>query len=111
MSAENSISLIGRVGREPELSYTSSGTAVTKFSLAVDRGSGEDKKTDWFFINSYGKQAELLSERLTKGSLVAVLGRMESWRKGEDGPTMWTVVLDPFGLKFLEKRRDGNEEK
>lgn len=76
----NHIILIGRLTHDPELRYTPSGTATTRFSLAVDRQyqkKGEEKKTDFFAIVVWGTQAENCANFLSKGSLVAVSGRME----------------------------------
>ncbi|SRR6266496_6721512 len=76
----NKIMLIGNLGRDPEMSYTPSGLAVTKFSLAVTRfersQSGEkQKETDWYNIVVWGKQAETCNSFLRKGQKVYVDGR------------------------------------
>jgi single-strand DNA-binding protein len=80
----NKIMLIGRLGKDPEMSYTPSGTAVTKFSLATDRrwkdrATGEQKKeTEWFNIVTWERLAETCNTYLHKGSLVYIEGRMQS---------------------------------
>jgi single-strand DNA-binding protein len=76
----NKIILIGNLGRDPEMSYTPNGLAVTKFSLAVTRNekssSGErQKETDWFNITVWGKQAEICNTLLKKGQKLYVDGR------------------------------------
>jgi len=76
----NKILLIGNLGRDPEMSYTPNGLAVTKFSLAVTRNekssSGErQKETDWFNITVWGKQAEICNTLLKKGQKLYVDGR------------------------------------
>lgn len=80
----NRIFLIGNLGREPEMSYTPSGKAVTKFTLAVNRiqrnrESGEtQKETDWFNIVTWDRLAETCNNFLHKGYKVFIEGRMQS---------------------------------
>jgi len=79
----NKIILIGNLGRDPEMSYTPSGTAVTKFTLAVSRRvtrtqSGErQEETDWFNIVAWQKLAETCNTYLKKGQKVYVEGRLQ----------------------------------
>jgi len=79
----NKIILIGNVGREPEMTYTPSGSAVTKFSLAVsrkttDKASGEKKdETTWFNIVAWNRQAEICSQYVHKGDSIYIEGRVE----------------------------------
>jgi single-strand DNA-binding protein len=108
----NKIMLIGNLGRDPEMSYTPSGKAITKFSLAVnrrtrDRESGERREeTQWFNIVAWDQLAETCNSYLHKGSKVYIEGRMTSRRyTNKDGVevTAWDVVaenmqmLDPKG--------------
>lgn len=77
----NKIMLIGNLGRDPEMSYTPSGVAVTKFSLAVNRVSksptGERQtETEWFNIVAWRQLAETCNNYLRKGSKVYVEGRL-----------------------------------
>ncbi len=76
------ITLIGNLGREPEMRYTPSGQAVTSFSVAVDDSyTGNDgqrvKRTIWVRISAWGKQAEICNQYLHKGSKVLVEGRLQ----------------------------------
>ncbi|MBV9258758.1 MAG: single-stranded DNA-binding protein [Ktedonobacteraceae bacterium] len=76
----NKIILVGNLGRDPEMSYTPNGMAVTKFSLAVNRvtksQSGErQEETDWYNITAWGKQAETCNTILKKGQKLYVDGR------------------------------------
>jgi single-strand DNA-binding protein len=78
----NKVMLIGNVGREPEMTYTPSGSAVTKFSLAVSRRrknkeTGEnDSETTWFNIVAWERLAETCSSYVHKGSKIYVEGRL-----------------------------------
>lgn len=76
----NRIVLIGRLTRDPELRYTTSGTPVGNFSLAVDRSFSNqqgNRETDFIDIVVWRKLAETVSNHLTKGRLVAVQGRLQ----------------------------------
>jgi len=77
-----SITVIGNLGRDPEMKFSPSGKAVTSFSIADTRqyknGSGElVKETTWFRVEVWGNQAEACNTYLKKGSLVLVEGRMK----------------------------------
>src|SRR5262245_13056087 len=78
----NKIMLIGNLGRDPEMSYTPSGTAVTKFTLAVNRftksPSGERQtETEWFNIVAWSQLAETCNTYLKKGHKVFIEGRLQ----------------------------------
>lgn len=78
-----SITVIGNLGRDPEMKFSPSGKAVTSFSIADTRqyknGSGElVKETTWFRVEVWGNQAEACNTYLKKGSLVLVEGRMKA---------------------------------
>lgn len=74
----NSVNLIGRLTRSPELSKTRSGKSVTNFSIACDRGFGDNKKTDFINCQAWGSQAEFACTYLVKGNLVAIEGSIQS---------------------------------
>ena len=108
----NKIMLIGNLGKDPDMSYTPAGKAVTKFSLAVnrrskDRDTGERREeTTWFNIVAWDQLAETMNTYLHKGSKVYIEGRMTSRKfTDKDGVerTFWDVVasemqmLDPKG--------------
>ena len=77
----NKIMLIGNLGRDPEMSYTTSGKAVTRFSLAVNRNTktptGERlDETEWFNIIFFDRLAEVTNQYLKKGQKVFIEGRL-----------------------------------
>jgi single-strand DNA-binding protein len=103
----NKIMLIGNLGRDPEMSYTPSGKAITKFSLAVsrrsrDRESGESRdETQWFNIVAWDQLAERCTQYLHKGSKVYVEGRMTSRKyTNKDGieVTAWEAVINDMQM-------------
>ncbi|HEU5368000.1 MAG TPA: single-stranded DNA-binding protein [Ktedonobacterales bacterium] len=110
----NRIFLIGNLGREPEMSYTPSGKAVTKFTMAVNRvqrnrESGEmQKETDWFSIVAWDRLAETCNTYLHKGSKVFIEGRIQS-RKYTDKNgverTVWDVIASD--MQMLDPKEGG----
>ncbi|HEU5348320.1 MAG TPA: single-stranded DNA-binding protein [Ktedonobacterales bacterium] len=102
----NKIMLIGNLGRDPELSYTPSGKAITKFSLAVSRRrrdeSGEQREeTTWFNVVAWERLAETCNNYLQKGSKVYIEGRMTSRKyTDKDGieRTVWDVVASDMEM-------------
>jgi single-strand DNA-binding protein len=94
----NKIMLIGNLGRDPEMSYTSGGIAVTKFSLAVNRVSksptGErQEETEWFNIVAWRQLAETCNNYLRKGQKVFVEGRLTQ-RKYTDRNNVERTAVD-----------------
>ncbi len=113
----NKAMLIGRLTRDPEMRYTQSGTAMTRFGLATNRyGSGADgeKKefTDFHNVVAWnqGKRnlAELCAQFLRKGSLVYVEGRLQtrSW-EGQDGQKRTTTEINLTDVQFLDSKGSG----
>jgi single-strand DNA-binding protein len=86
--------IVGNLGRDPEMRYTPSGQAVTSFSVAVNddytNNNGERvKRTIWFRVSAWGKQAETCNQYLKKGSKVLVEGRITA-DQSTGGPRIWT---------------------
>jgi single-strand DNA-binding protein len=75
-----SISILGNTGRDVELRYTPEGNAIASFSIASNTlrntPQGKQKKTDWYNVSAFGRQAETLAKYLTKGSQILVRGRL-----------------------------------
>jgi single-strand DNA-binding protein len=85
----NKVMVIGNMGRDPEMRYTSSGKPVTSFSLASSRSwtthSGERREeTEWFNVVAWGNLAEICNQKLFKSQQVYVEGRLQT-RSWEDG--------------------------
>lgn len=74
----NKVILMGRLTRDPELSYSSNGeqTAYARFSLAVNRRA-KDEQADFINITAFGKTAEFVSKYFTKGQMMAITGRLQ----------------------------------
>ena len=106
----NRIILMGRLTRDPELRRTGSGTAVTSFSLAVDRDfksqSGE-KETDFIDIVAWRNTAEFVSKYFTKGRMAVVEGRLQirDW-KDKDGNNRRSAEVVADNIYFGDSRKD-----
>ena len=107
----NSVILIGRLTRDPELVYTpGSQTAVTHFSIAVDRptAQGKEKQADFIRITTFGKQAENCDRYLHKGKQVAVNGRIQTGSyKNKEGQTIYTTDVIASNVEFLGSSQQG----
>jgi single-strand DNA-binding protein len=115
----NKIMLIGNLGRDPEMNYTPSGLAVTRFSLAVNRvtksANGErQKETDWFNIVAWRELAEICNTYLHKGSKVFIEGRLQQRKyTGNDGIQRTAVEVIASGMEMLspkEKQADADAD-
>ncbi len=120
MRGVNKVILIGRLGRDPELRYTTNGQPVANFTLATTevRGSKDTERqeyTEWHRIVAWGRLAEICGEYLSKGKMVYVEGalRTRSW-DDKQGNKRWTTeivsqtmqILSPAGEKQTESIKD-----
>ena len=99
MGSVNKVILVGNLGRDAELRYTPGGAAVATLNLATtevwnDRNSQRQEKTEWHRVVLWGKQAESLTEYLTKGKQVYVEGRLQTrqW-DDKDGNKRYTTEI------------------
>jgi single-strand DNA-binding protein len=113
--------IVGNVGKDPEMRYTSSGQAVTSFSVATNRqytgSNGEQvKETIWFRVSTWGKTAEVCNQYVKKGSKVLVEGRLAP-DKATGSPKIWTKQDGTSGasydvtantVRFLSSRQEGD---
>ena len=110
----NSVSLVGRLTRDPEVRYTSSNMAVARFSIAIDRRrgkDGEEQGADFPSIVVFGKQGENCGAYLSKGSQVAITGRIQtgSYTK-QDGTKVYTTDVVADRVEFLGGKKDQEPE-
>ena len=108
----NSVNLIGRVCYEVELRYTPSEMAVAKFSIAVDDGYGEKKKTYFIPVTVFGKQAENCEKFVSKGNRIGVTGKIVTGSYEKDGRKIYTIDVIADRVEFLERgdRPRGEQE-
>lgn len=109
----NKITIVGNLGRDPELRYTPQGVAVCSFSMATNEKrrdkSGElQDTTTWFKITLWRQQAENAAKYLTKGSPVYIEGRLriEEWTD-RDNNNRYTLDVQATDMQFIGSRSDG----
>ena len=103
----NRVELIGRLTRDPELRYTGSNIATTRFTLAVNRpfqSQNGEQGTDFINVVVWRKQAENVKKYCTKGSLVAVEGRIQTGSYEKDGQRVYTTDVVADSVQFLESK-------
>lgn len=115
MASLNKVMLIGNTGKDPEIRYTPSGTAVANFSLATSEKfkgkSGEwEERTEWHNITLWGKLAEIAGEYLSKGKTVYIEGRLQT-RKWQDksGNDRYTTEIVGEKMQMLSGKNSGGE--
>ena len=111
MPSFNSTQLMGNLTRDPELRYTSGGSGVGSFGIAVNEKYKKDgewvEKVGFFDVTVWGKQAENCAEYLNKGSLVFVSGKLDyqTWET-DTGEKKSKVQVVANTVQFLDKQKD-----
>ena len=110
----NKIILMGRLTRDPELRRTQSGTAVTSFSLAVDRdfkSQAGEKETDFIDVVAWRNTAEFVSKYFTKGRMAVVEGRLQirDWTDRDGGKRRSAEVIAE-NVYFGDSKREGGSD-
>ena len=103
----NSVCLIGNLTRDPDVRYStgSNPTAIGKFSIAVDDGYGDKKRTSYISIVVFGKQAENCQKYLFKGSKVAIRGHIQTGSYEKDGRKIYTTDVVADQVEFLRTEK------
>ena len=108
----NKVILIGRLGKDPEMRYAPSGTAISTFSIATNHSQKSEgewvDKTEWHNILAFGKTAEFSGEYLSKGKLVFVEGRLQtsSW-EDQQGVKKYKTEILVNDLQLIGGKGDG----
>lgn len=108
----NSLSITGRLGRDPELKTTRNDKTVTNFSIANETGWGDNKTTSWFEVAVWGKLAEVADKYLKKGMKVGLVGEV-SIRSYEDkeGQERQVVQINATQLDLPPKSDDDGDSR
>ncbi len=106
----NEVVLIGRMVKDPDLRYTSDGTPVASFRLAVNRSFKNQEgviEADFVSCTAWRNLAKTTADYCRKGALVAVTGRIQTSRyEGKDGTTVFVTDIVVDNVRFLEKKRE-----
>ncbi len=105
----NSVTLVGRVGKEIDIKHFESGSVVAKFSLAVNRRKKDDQP-DWFDLECWGKTAEVVEKYVSKGKQIAVKGslKFDRWNDRNTGQERSRAVIQVDKLELLGSKNDAN---
>lgn len=104
----NSVVIVGRVGQDPEIKHFESGSVKARFSVAVDRNfSKENKITDWFTIEVWGRKAEFVGDWIKKGTMVSVTGQLDISRYNDQAGNQkeWPFIKGS-DVSFVGSKRD-----
>lgn len=114
----NNATLLGRLTRDPELKYTQSGTAVTRITVAVDRGLSKEKRqaaqannqptADFINCIGWGKTAELISNYFSKGNQIGIVGRIQTGSYEKNGQMIYTTDVVINSISFVESKSTNN---
>ncbi|GAB1543098.1 single-stranded DNA-binding protein [Scytonema sp. NUACC21] len=107
----NVVTLIGRVGTDPDIKFFDSGKVRCKLSLAVNRRTREGEHTDWFNLELWGKTAEIAKNYAHKGKQIGVKGslKIERWRDERTGTNRSTPIIVVDQLDLLGSKRDADD--
>ncbi len=113
MSSLNKVTIIGRVGKDPEIRYTPTGDAIASFSIATsekwkDKTTGEVKEsTEWHNITAFRKLAEIIGKYVKKGSLLYIEGKLKTDKVSKDGVDRYFTKIIADEMKMLGAKSEG----
>ncbi|MDF5715998.1 MAG: single-stranded DNA-binding protein [Rhizonema sp. NSF051] len=108
----NVVTLIGRVGNDPDMKYFESGSIKCRLTLAVNRRSRDGEQTDWFNLEIWGKTAQVAGDYVKKGKQIAVKGslKFDTWSDRTTGANRSSPVILVDQLELLGSKRDTDYE-
>jgi single-strand DNA-binding protein len=113
MASVNKVILVGRLGKDPEMRSTPSGTSIAKFTMATDdrftdKNGEKQERTEWHNITAWGKLAEICGQYLRKGKLVYIEGsiRTDSWDDKETGQKRYRTEIIANQMQMLDRKGD-----
>jgi len=112
MSGVNKVIILGNMGRDPEITYTQSGMAVCKFSLATSKKkkSGEEV-TSWHRCTAFDKRGEAIGNYVKKGKQLYIEGELQYGQYEKDGVTRYTTDIIVNNFTFVSGKTDSNDRK
>jgi len=116
MASVNKVILVGRLGKEPETTFTPSGVQITKFPVATSerfkKGEEWDEKTEWHNIIAFNKTAQFASDYFKKGFQVYIEGKLStsSWEDKETGQKRYKTEIIANQVKNLTPKADSDND-
>jgi single-strand DNA-binding protein len=106
----NVVTLVGRVGGDPDVKYFESGSVVCNLTLAVNRRSRNSDQPDWFNLKMWDKTAEVAANYVRKGKQIAVSGSLEfeTWKDRNTGANRSRPVIRVKNLELLGSKNDAD---
>lgn len=101
----NKVILIGRVGKDIELKQAGT-TEIATFSIAVNDGYGDYKKTIWINCKAFGKTAESLNKYVKKGQQIAIDGKLNTGNYEKEGKTVYTTDVIVNTFYFADSKKE-----
>lgn len=108
----NSVQLVGRLTRDPEVRYTDGGTSIARFNIACDRRFSRDGDSTADFIScvAFGKTAEFMEKYFFKGKKIGLNGRIQTGSyTNKDGQKVYTTDVIAENVEFVESKNAGEE--
>lgn len=111
----NQCQFIGRLGKDPEVRYAQSGTAVASFSIAVgsswkDKSGEKQESTEWVSVTAFDKLGEICGEYLKKGAQVFISGRLKTEKYENDGQTKYATKIIANRMQMLGAKQESEQE-
>lgn len=112
----NKVQIIGRVGKDPELRYSTNGDAIASFTIATsekykDKQTGEAiEKTEWHNISAFRRLGEVVGEYVRKGSLIYIEGKIHTRKYEKDGVTHYATGIIASEMKMLGSKDGGQQQ-
>lgn len=104
----NHVTLLGRITKDLEIRQTQGGTAVLKFTVAVDRG--KDKQADFITCVAFGQTAEFIGRYFGKGKMIAIEGNIHTGSYEKDGRTIYTFEVFVERVSFTGEQKSAQSE-
>lgn len=104
----NVVTLVGRIGTDPDVKYFESGSVKCRLTLAVNRPTSRTDQPDWFNLELWGRDAEFAANYVRKGRLVGVKGalKLDTWVDRNTGANRSSPVIKVDRLELLGAKRD-----
>lgn len=112
----NKVQIIGRVGKDPEVRYSTNGDAIANFTVATserykDKQTGEAvEKTEWHNVSAFRRLAEIIGEYVHKGSLIYIEGKIQTRKYEKDGVTHYATSIVASEMKMLGSKDGGQQQ-
>lgn len=108
----NEVALIGRLVKDPEITHTTSGTNVARFTLAVPKEGKDKEGADFIRCITFNKNADVVERYLSKGKQIGLTGRLSSYSyEGKDGNRIFGLEVNVNRITFLSSNPNGKDEK